>query len=91
MRIDFGPPGHKGVTQIMGLGEVQVLSPVETQPCKTVAGLAVVTYIAGAVIGSNMTKNMAIGGLVALLVTRALKERALKTAINPQNTLQGWG
>ena len=89
-RIEYGPPGHKGVTQIMGLGDTNA---APTEPCRLVAGLAVLTYLGGAAVGSNFAKNVAIGGLGALLLTRALKSGAVKSPLPAVEfpTLQGWG
>jgi len=93
MRVEFGPPGHKGVTQIMGLGaavaEAKEFVPSD-KPGRMVAGLAVVTYVAGAALGSNMAKNMGIGGLAAILLAQALKSGAVQAPEVPKS-VQGWG
>ena len=91
MRIEYGPPGHKGVTQIMGLGADGVTTP--TDPSRLVAGFAILTYLGGAAVGSNFAKNVAIGGLGAILLTRALKSGAVKSPLPAVEfpTLQGWG
>lgn len=94
MQVLYGPPGHKGVTQIMGLGATLPESGEQlvraTEPCKLVAGLSVLTYVVGAATGSTMAKNMGLGGLAALLLTRALKGGAEQSPTTP-GSVQGWG
>jgi hypothetical protein len=98
MQVSYGPPGHKGVTQIMGLGAASDIATIKAgvaahvAPHKVVAGLSVLTYVVGAVVGSSMAKNMAIGGLGATLLAHALQSGAVKAPALPLPTsVQGWG
>lgn len=89
-RIDYGPPGHKGVTQIMGLGAVPL--PVAKQISKahkTVGLLAVATLAGGVVTGSSTARNMGIGGLLAIVYAQMLRPKAAPEVA--PTSVQGWG
>jgi hypothetical protein len=86
MRVEYGPPGHRGVTQIMGLGETSIAQ--KASPGRLVAGGAALTYIAGMALGSNMAKNMGLGAGLALFALHALKQKQ-PTQGTPQS-IQGW-
>jgi hypothetical protein len=88
MRIEYGPPGHKGVTQIMGLG----VSPTDIDKNhRNVGLLAVATWIGGAVLGSNTAKNIGIGGLLAVVYVQVLAKREEAKTPLPPVDVQGWG
>jgi hypothetical protein len=91
MRIEYGPPGQKGVTQIMGLGAGPASQIVTIDKNHRNAGLlAIATWIGGAVLGSNTAKNIGIGGLLAVAYVQVLAKREEKSAPAPID-VQGWG
>ncbi len=95
MQVKYGPPGHKGVTQIMGLGAT---GPVATsvalipkdKPMRYTGLLAIATWVGGAVMGSNTAKNIGIGGLLAVAYIQVLKKKPEPTQ-PPPTSVQGWG
>jgi len=79
--VEYGPPGVRGVSQIMGLGtdslEVVEIGPAVPFPTPAdvtirIVGACVGAWILGSFIGSNTIKNMAVGGAVASIVTHRL-------------------
>lgn len=90
MKVEFGPPGHKGVTQIMGLSLGDTPTSSTPRPHKIVAGAAVATWLLGAFVGSKTTKNVAIGGLGAILLATALRNGTVETP-EVLTDIQGWG
>lgn len=100
MHVSYGPPGHKGVTQIMGLGytELDALDvpslPVVREIDKahrTVGLIALATWAGGFVMGSNTAKNIGIGGLLAVVYVQMLKPKAKKATVAAPTSVQGWG
>jgi len=94
MRIDYGPPGHKGVTQIMGLGAIDYgkgksLIPTD-KPSRTVGVLALATLVGGAVLGVPTARHLAVGGLLALVYVQLLKKPEVEPLLAPV-TVEGWG
>lgn len=95
MQVKYGPPGHKGVTQIMGLGAT---GPVATsvalipkdKSMRYTGLLAIATWVGGAVMGSNTAKNIGIGGLLAVAYIQVLKKKPETTQPSP-TSVQGWG
>jgi hypothetical protein len=98
MRIEYGPPGHKGVTQIMGLGANSDIEAIKAggvkavmdKPSRTVGLLSAATVVGGMVLGSSTARNIGIGGLLAVVYIQMLKPKAPTTAVVP-NSVQGWG
>lgn len=93
MRVEYGPPGHKGVTQIMGLGALDYgkgtsIIPAD-KPSRTVGLLALATYVGGSVLGVPTAKHLAIGGLLAIAYVQLLKPKP--SSAPPPSSVQGWG
>lgn len=76
--MEYGPPGHKGVTSIMGIGATDIEPTNHAASMKRVGVLAGVLWVAGGVIGSNTLKNIGIGGAGALVAVWLLARRAEK-------------
>lgn len=95
MRIEYGPPGHKGVTQIMGLGAdpVAVVNVAKnmSKSHRTVGLLAAATWAGGMVMGSNTAKNIGIGGLLAIIYVEMLKPKVAAESPAAPTSVQGWG
>lgn len=87
MRVEYGPPGHKGVTQIMGLGDYTL---PQDKPSRLVGGLAAATLVVGAVVGSSTARNIGIGGVLAIIYVQMLKKPVVAPVAAP-NSVQGWG
>jgi hypothetical protein len=97
MRVEYGPPGHKGVTQIMGLGasnghlaKAESLIP-QDKSSRTVGLLAAATIVGGMVLGSNTAKNLGFGGLLAVAYIQMLKPKPAKVLVDTPASVQGWG
>ena len=90
--VSYGPPGHKGVTQIMGLGRLPELPegpgliPRE-KPNRITGGIALATTAFGLVTGSSTARNLGLGGLAAILYIQLLS----KSPEAMPTTVQGWG
>lgn len=76
MKIEYGPPGHKGVTTIMGVGDDGL--PVGS-PLGEVAELMSIGAVAYAITTDNKKHARAAGWAALLLVTfgwgRRLRQR----------------
>jgi hypothetical protein len=95
MKISYGPPGHKGVTQIMGLGADEAVvteapalkEKVEKYlPGKShqhVAGLAAGAWVVGLMLGSSRIQNMALGGGAAILLCAHLMKQEESAEVEP--------
>ena len=96
MKVNYGPPGHKGVTQIMGLGADALPGKVsEMLPGKAhrqVAGAAAGAWFLGLLMGSSRIQNIAIGGGLAIVACAHLMKQEDLPNIEPlPTTVQGWG
>lgn len=94
MKIEYGPPGHKGVTRIQGLGEANNSIITRPPPLQTTGGAAVATWLLGMLLGSNTLKNMGLGAGGAVLLVKTLQTRQAKEAVTPVKEpldVQGWG
>jgi hypothetical protein len=92
MRVEYGPPGHKGVTQIMGLGATPSIAMIDKNH-RNVGLLALATWVGGVVAGSDTARNIGIGGLLAVVYVQVLarREEAAAPAPLPPIDVQGWG
>lgn len=96
MKVEFGPPGHKGVTQIMGLAgnlpkvDLPLITEAAKQdPHKVVGGLAAGAWALGALMGNKGLQHVSFGaGVATLLCWHLMKPSAPVTA---PTTVQGWG
>lgn len=88
MKISYGPPGHKGVTQIMGLGadeavvaeaqasaKEQVAKYLPGKAHQHVAGVAAGAWLVGLIIGSKAVRTAALGGGAAVLLCAHLMKQ----------------
>lgn len=96
MQIIHGPPGHKGVTQIMGLGAssypAKAVSLIpKDKSSRTVGLMAATTVVGGMFFGSSTARNLGIGGLLAIVYVQMLKPKAgVVEEVSPVS-VQGWG
>jgi hypothetical protein len=93
MHVSYGPPGHKGVTQIMGLGDSasyggKSLVPSD-KPSRTVGVLAALATVTGLAMGSSTVRNIGVGGVLAILYVQMLQPSPKPPA--PPESVQGWG
>jgi hypothetical protein len=84
MNVTYGPPGHKGVTQIMGLGtdEAEIsnlkLKAEQYLPGKAhrqVAGFAAGAWLVGLLMGSSWLQSAAIGAGAGILACAHLMKQ----------------
>lgn len=94
MRIEHGPPGHKGVTQIMGLSDIDIenidplreLVPVD-RPMVAVRNATIASWLVGAVLGMDTVKTLSLGAGIALSAVHILNK---KKELPPVSSLQGY-
>jgi len=66
--VEYGPPGTRGVTAIMGLGQDEYLDPAEMNAAdaiRKVGRFSGVLWIAGLFTGNSRLKDIGLGGLIA--------------------------
>jgi hypothetical protein len=95
MQVSYGPPGHKGVTQIMGLGAIELpegpgLIPRE-KPNRITGGIALAATAFGLVTGSSTARNLGLGGLAAILYIQLLSKSPEAIPAVMPGSVQGWG
>jgi hypothetical protein len=99
-RIEYGPPGHKGVTSIMGLGALDIedrvikVLPPSTKPLRDVMLGSGAVWLFGLVTGSNTAKNVGLGAIAAVFMVKTMMKARDSSAapapsLGPQTT-QGW-
>ena len=80
MQIAYGPPGHRGVSSLVAVGDAEYESTSDQM-------LRSGTWVAGAVAalglasGSRTLRTLGIGGLLAIVGVRAAARRRLRTAL----------
>ncbi len=88
-QISYGPPGHKGVSRLVAVGDADYDSRTD-HAVKTGAYLAGVAVLAGLVIGSRTLRNLGAGAAAALLGVRwAAKPKQVVAAATPAPS-SGW-
>lgn len=90
MQVEYGPPGHKGVTQIMGLGGSPAALTEMDKTHRLVGLLSAATWLGGAVLGSSTAKNIGIGGVLAVVYIQVLYKKPVLVDMPPVD-VQGWG
>jgi hypothetical protein len=101
MRVEYGPPGHRGVSTIMGLGEVpaklKALPLPKTKPLKTAGSIAIAAWLVGLVSGSSYLQHLGIGAGMAVLATQHFTNReelagpVIEVVDQIPTVLNGWG
>jgi hypothetical protein len=75
--IEYGPPGVRGVTQIMGLGQTEYMEPAEMDAAaaiRNVGRFSAILWITGLVMSNSRLKDVGLGGLLsAIAVSQATK------------------
>ena len=90
MQVSYGPPGHKGVTQIMGLGANPVTATYSmARAHRSIGLLSAATWLGGVFLGSNTAKNIGIGGVLAVVYIQMLAKKPELPA-PPPTDVQGW-
>jgi hypothetical protein len=74
MRVSYGPPGHKGVSQLMAVGDDEYATPTESA-VKTGQVLAGAVWLVGLIGGSRTLRGWGFGATMALLGVRAAAKR----------------
>ncbi len=73
---EYGPPGHKGVTSIMGLGANDLDPAAYQQSNRTVGMVAVGVWALGLISGNKPLRDFGFGAGVALFAAGLLTRRA---------------
>jgi len=92
---EYGPPGHKGVTSIMGLGADDIEPAPYQRSNRTVGLVAVGVWALGALSGNQKLRDFGFGAGMALfaagLLTRqAEKKEAGAAVVLSPPPAQGW-
>ena len=66
MKVSYGPPPQRGVTQLMAVGDADLDGDASTTVMYGAAAVAVV----GLLVGSSTIRNLGIGGWAALALSR---------------------
>lgn len=83
MRVSYGPPGAKGVTQLMAVDGADFDETKLEKAVKAGTVIAVGLAILGALGGGKTMRNAGLGGAAALVAVRWF---ATKTAVVPVTT-----
>jgi hypothetical protein len=92
---EYGPPGHKGVTSIMGLGANDLEPAPYQQSNRTVGMVAVGVWALGALSGNRKLRDFGFGAGLAVFAAGLLTRRAEQKAAGAPATSspvaqQGW-
>lgn len=89
MEVKYGPPGHKGVTQLMSVG-AEDADPRAERVLRTAGLLSIGAWVAGVLTGSSTLKHVGLGAGIATFGSRmALRgRRAVPVETAPSDT--GW-
>lgn len=79
MQVSYGPPGHRGVSQLVAVGDDEYPTPID-QAVKTGTVVAAGVAALGLIAGSTTLRNAGAGGLIALLFVRAAKRKPTSSA-----------
>lgn len=80
MRIDYGPPGHRGVTKLVAVGDAEY-DGITERTLKAGTWVAAGAIALGAMSGSRTIRTLGIGGLLAILGVRAVAKPRLRAAL----------
>ena len=72
MKVSYGPPGHRGVTQLMAVGADDFELNKTEKMVKTGGLIAIGIWGLGMIMGSNTVKNIGFGGALALFGVQAV-------------------
>ena len=68
--IEYGPPGVRGVSHIMGLGQTEYLEPSEermAQATRNIGRFSAALWLGGLLIGNDSMKYMGLGGVIVAI------------------------
>lgn len=72
MQVSYGPPGHKGVTTMMAVGQTEYEATHANRVVNKGLFLAAAAWGVGYILGSKTIKHMGLGGFLALLAVRGV-------------------
>lgn len=73
--VEYGPPGHKGVQSIMGIGSADLEATEQDTNMMKVGGGAVALWVAGTLTGIAALKQIGIGAGLAVAALKYLERR----------------
>jgi len=90
-QIDYGPPGHRGVTRLVAVGDAEYEERTDGI-VRTGTMLAGAAWLAGILTGSKTLRGMGAGATAALLAVRfAAKKKQIVIAAPPAPAaISGW-
>lgn len=81
MKVSYGPPAQRGVTQLMAVGAADLEDGVTDHAVKIGTAIAGGVWLLGLLAGSNTMKTAGLGAAVALLGVRyASRRKAVEVA-----------
>jgi hypothetical protein len=83
MQVSYGPPGAKGVTQLMAVGADEHEGNVTEQAVKTGGLLAVGVWGLGLLLGSRSLQNVGMGAGLALFGVQMVAGRQRVSVVKP--------
>ena len=81
--VEYGPPGHKGIESIMGIGSTDLEQTDSGADLMKVGGGAVALWVAGTLTGMNSLKQIGFGAGLAVAAIKYLKNRRESVALTP--------
>lgn len=81
MQISYGPPGHRGVTHLVAVGDDADLDTTTTEAY--VSGGGILAMLAGALLGSKRVAYAGAGVAGGILLVRYLRGRRTVTVTTP--------
>jgi len=81
MRVAYGPPGHKGVTHLVAVGDTgDGQDPADQSAMLIAVGVVAVGFL----VGSSTARNLGIGGVLTLLGASWWRSRRKVEITQPQ-------
>jgi|SRR5271154_991944 len=81
MKIAYGPPGERGVTTLMAVGDADIDQTPTDQAVRVGAWIGVATFGIGIIAGSKTIRNLGLGGAIALFAVRAITNGGQQVAV----------
>lgn len=87
MRVAYGPPGHKGVTHLVAVGDTD---PAADPANKGVMVVSALVAGAGTLLGNKTAVALGLGGVFALLGARWWRARRTVEVTTPATPTGGY-
>ena len=88
MQISYGPPGARGVTQLMAVGGDD--DPADNRETRGVLVGALLAVGAGFLMGSKTIKQIGIGAAIGAIAVEQLRKRPRAVVVTAPVATTGW-